>query len=289
MRWLARIAPNEDWSVSTITATLRSLPFTQLRQNRYFYLYYDSFYLVICGGLLAVFLASGAQPLVQQWHDWYWAVLPAVVYGQILCSVFIHNATHGNFPKAINRVVGELCGVVVLTRFASWEVIHQRHHRYSDQRDMDPHPIEPSYWRFVWTIIGSVEHQLRQQYYDLFGDTAENRSYERKRAYLSYVTNVVLIALWYAVLGPIGFFFFFLPASVIGFLHLVHFNWSTHNPWAKDAQFGPCNLDEGIYWWGNRVFFGIYYHANHHKQAFLFNPMRAKQCLPMTKPGVQQV
>ncbi|WP_438030077.1 hypothetical protein [Sorangium sp. So ce233] len=30
-------------------------------------------------------------------------------------------------------------------------------------------------------------------------------------------------------LGPIGFFFLFVPASSVGFLHLMHFNWSTHN------------------------------------------------------------
>ena len=35
--------------------------------------------------------------------------------------------------------------VVVLTRFASWEVIHQRHHRFSDDLDKDPHPVVSSY------------------------------------------------------------------------------------------------------------------------------------------------
>lgn len=270
--------------MTTITATLRSLPFTQLRQNRYFYIYYDGFYLLLCSGLLALMAAVGWQPLASEWHGWYWAVLPLVCYAQILCSVFVHNATHGNFPKAINRIVGELCGAVVLTRFASWEVIHQRHHRYSDDPEKDPHPLEYSYWAFLFKIVGTVEEQLRQQYFDLFGDTPENRAYEKKRAYLSYATNVVLILTWYVFLGPVGFWFFFVPASIIGFLHLVHFNWSTHNPWAQNREFHPVNVDQGWYWLGNRVFFGIYYHGNHHKQAFLFNPMRMKNSLPLTEP-----
>ncbi|WP_437759989.1 hypothetical protein [Sorangium sp. So ce1389] len=41
--------------------------------------------------------------------------------------------------------------------------------------------------------------------------------------------NRLLIACWYVFLGPIGFFFLFVPASIVGFLRLVHCNWSTHN------------------------------------------------------------
>jgi stearoyl-CoA desaturase (delta-9 desaturase) len=34
------------------------------------------------------------------------------------------------------------------------------------------------------------------------------------------------------------------------------------------------NLDGGYYWLGNRLFSGIYYHANHHARPHLFNPRR---------------
>ena len=43
-------------------------------------------------------------------------------------------------------------------------------------------------------------------------------------------------------LGPIGFFFFFVPASIIGVLHLAHFNWSTHNAFSPVQDFKPVNL-----------------------------------------------
>src|SRR5262245_22714311 len=109
--------------MTAIVSTLTSLPFTQLRRNRYFYLWYDGFYALLCITLLCVMRVSGYEPFVQHWDHRFWLLLPLACHAQILCSVFIHNCTHNNFPRAINRLVGELCGIVVLTRFASWEVI----------------------------------------------------------------------------------------------------------------------------------------------------------------------
>lgn len=31
----------------------------------------------------------------------------------------MHNCTHGNLPRSINRVVGEILGLIILIRFAS--------------------------------------------------------------------------------------------------------------------------------------------------------------------------
>jgi fatty acid desaturase len=271
-------------TVTAIVSTLTSLPFTQLRKNRYFYLWYDGFYALLCVTLLAAMHFGGYEPFIQRWDSRFWLILPVVCYGQIITSVFIHNATHNNFPRAINRIVGEICGVIVLTRFASWEVIHQRHHKYSDDTESDPHPVVSSYWSFlVKTVIG-VERQLQRIYFDLYGDTPEHRRYEKTRAYVSYATNLLLIATWYMFLGPIGFFFFFVPSSIVGFLHLVHFNWSTHNAFSPELDFKPVNLNHGFYKVGNWLWFGIYMHANHHKRANLFNPAKMEQSLPITPP-----
>lgn len=262
--------------MTALAAALTSQPSVRFRHRRAFYVLYDGFYLVLCSIVLAAMLSAGWPGLVTEFHAWYFAILPLVIHAQILCSVFIHNCSHMNFPRPINRLVGEICGLIVLTRFASWEIIHRRHHKYSDDPQKDPHPVTPAtvgYWRFFWAMIINVETQLQQQFYELHGgDTPENRRFEKRRAYTSYATNLVLIACWYVFLGPIGFFFFFVPASIIGVLHLAHFNWSTHNA-AKPAEgFHPVNLDEGFFWLGNRLWFGIYYHANHHKYASLFNP-----------------
>ena len=270
--------------MSAIVATLTSLPTTQFRKNRYFYLWYDGFYLVLCASLIALMKVGGHDGLIGGW-DWrYLWLLPLVTYAQILCSVCIHNATHNSFPRALNRIVGELCGVVVLTRFASWEVIHQRHHRFSDDPELDPHPVQPSYWRFLFATIVNVEKQLQRIFFELFGDTPENRRYERRRAQVSYATNLLLLFTWYLFLGPFAFFALFVPASILGFFHLVHFNWSTHHAFNPSLDFRPVNLDYGLYWLGNRLCFGIYYHANHHKKANLFNPMGLDPSLPLTPP-----
>jgi stearoyl-CoA desaturase (delta-9 desaturase) len=257
---------------------LTTLPFQQFRKNRLFYFHYDSTYLVLLAVAVAVMHATAFEGLVPEWQWWCWLVLPLACYVQILCSVFIHNATHSNFPRPINRIVGELCGTVVLTRFASWEIIHQRHHRYSDDPERDPHPVVASYWAFLVNTIVNVERQLQTIFYELHGDSPENRRYERRRAYLSYATNVLLAYAWYKFLGTAGFFFLFVPASILGFFHLVHFNWAGHGAGrGPRSSFHPANIDSGWLWLGNRMFFGIYMHANHHKRPDLFNPMKYRQ------------
>ncbi len=270
--------------MSAIVTTFTTLPFSQLRKNRYFYLWYDGVYAALAIAVIAGAKTAGHQGLLPHWQWSYLLLLPIVTYVQILCSVFVHVCTHNSFPKVLNRIIGEVCGLVVLTRFASWEIVHQRHHRFSDDVDKDPHPIVPSYWAFVWKTIAGVERQLQQTYFDLYEDTPETRRYEKIRAYVSYATNLLVIYAWFTFLGVNAFVFLFVPASIIGALHLFHFNWSTHNAFSPTGDYKPVNLDHGYYWLGNRIWFGIYYHANHHKSAKVLNPMTFTPSLPITKP-----
>ena len=270
--------------MTAITATFTSLPFTQLRRNRFFYLYYDGFYVLACIALLAAMRLGHHQPFVQHWSPRLFLLLPLVCYAQVLSSVFIHNATHNSFPRPINRLVGELCGIIVLTRFASWEVVHQRHHRYADDVEKDPHPIVTGYWRYVAQTLVSVERQLQRIYFDLYGETPSTRRYERRRAIASYATNLLLLYTWYSFLGPIAFFFFFVPSALLGMLHIIHFNWSTHNAASRAKDFHPVNLNHGLFKLGNKLLFGIYMHANHHKRANVFNPAKMLPSLPLTPP-----
>ncbi len=272
--------------MNAIAHSLQSLPFTQLRKNKRFYLWYDGTYAALCIAALAAMHFGHLKPLMATW-DWKLLalMLPFATQAQILCTVFVHNCTHNGFPRRINRLVGELCGVVVLTRFASWEVIHQRHHRYSDDRVKDPHPVVASYWRFIFFTIVNVEHQLQSIYYELFGDTPENRRFEAMRARVSYATNLLLLFTWFRFLGPVAFAGVFVPASLLGFFHLIHFNWSTHNAASRTADYRPVNLNHGYYRIGNLLWFGIYMHANHHKKANLFNPASLTPSLPITPAG----
>jgi len=249
-----------------------SLPFAQFRRDPRFYLKYDAVYLV--GSLALILFATMSGYHAPVWQSWMFALVFPAIYLVIMAHVFIHNASHGNFPKAINRIVGEICGVIVLTKFASWEVVHRRHHRYSDDPTRDPHQAERSYWRYAINTLINVEKQLQQQYLDIWGDTAENRQAEKVRSLVSFTSGVAIAAAWFVLLGPGLFFFIYLPALVLAALFVIHFNWSGHNAHLPDTKIEPANLDTGWFWLGNRMFFGIYYHGNHHKVARAFNPMK---------------
>jgi fatty acid desaturase len=260
--------------VRAMRARMSTLPDAQLRRNRHFYVIYDSAYAALAAGALTTMSWGGTPLLLPDWAPWMLLALPAACYLQILASVFIHNASHANFSPWLNRFVGEICGVIVLTRFASWQIVHQRHHRYADDRVKDPHPVEPSYWRYVVTSITRVEQQLQANFIEAHGESRENRAYERRRALLSYTTNVLLVAVWYRCLGAGGFFGLFVPASILGALHIIHFNWTTHGGLKTVADYRPVNLDHGLFRLGNRLFCGIYMHANHHHNPRRFNPAR---------------
>ena len=277
--------------MSTLVASLTALPYTQFRKSRHFYLWYDGFWLTVVAGLVALMHLAGWQGFTQTW-DWRVALfLPLACHIQILCSVWIHNCTHNNFPRAINRIVGELCGIVVLTRFASWEILHQRHHKYSDDVELDPHPIAPGwrgYWKFTFRNLVAIEQQLQQIYFEQFGGkTPQNVRYQRYRAILSFGTMVALIYAWHLFLGKVLFWMLFFPAGIVGVLHLMHFNWSTHNPWSPNEDYRPVNLNHGYYRIGNLLWHGIYWHGNHHLKTNMFNPgdMVSDKSLPVIAPG----
>jgi stearoyl-CoA desaturase (delta-9 desaturase) len=246
---------------------------TQLfRRSRRFYLAYDLFYGAAC---VALALAMAASPRVRCVAGaptrWWLLVFPFAVYGVIVAHLCIHNAVHGNFPRAVNRLVGELLGFVVVVRFASWVIVHLRHHRFSDDRQRDPHPNFPGFWTTVRHTIVHVERQLMQEHYDLWGDSRENRAAEALRARISYATTLLVLGAWLIFLGPWFFGLVFLPANALGALFIIHFNWTTHNGGSGD-DFRPVNLNRGYFWLGNKIFAGIYMHANHHEHPHLFDP-----------------
>lgn len=271
--------------MTALTATLGTLPYNQFRRNRHFYLWYDGTWAVIILAAIAAMVATGWSGVAPEWNPWIMVALPVLTYMQITAHLFVHNATHKSWPKSINRLVGEICGAFIVTRFASWEVVHQRHHTYSDDLEKDPHPVvSNNFWKFTLNQVVNVESMLQQAYYDTHGDTPSSRRYERVRAIVSFVVAMMLVYAWFLFWGPAMFFAVFLPAVVLGGLHVSHFNWCTHNGFSKDQDFHPVNLDHGLYWLGNRVFFGIYYHANHHHRPALFNPMKMKNSLPVEAP-----
>ena len=260
----------------SLARTILSHPIQRFRKDPRFYLRYDAAYLVFCLALCASTRVPGFHPLLAgvQWTVPLFAgVFVAAVYFLICCHLWIHNATHGNFPRWVNRTVGEILGFIVFVRYASWQIVHLRHHAHSDDPTKDPHPNYPSYFVSFFRSIVTVERQLQDSYCEIWGETEANRRYEAFRARVSYGTNIALALAWYLFLGPFGFFALWLPGNILAALFVGHFNWATHNGSAGKA-FRPVNLDSGYYWLGNRLFTGIYFHANHHQRPHLFNPRK---------------
>jgi fatty acid desaturase len=265
-----------------LTTVFRKYPMVAFRQTRWFYPIYDGTWLLFLGAVILALHAwrrnGGPTGIVAEFSDFrpsYLLAIVPVTYFLITCNLFAHNVAHRNFPKAVNRIIGEVVALMVLTRYASWEIIHLRHHQYSDQPGKDPHDCRPGFFtRFLPYFLMNVERQLKQQFFDFHGGrTPENVRFERWRAVLSFGTNVALIYAILLVLGAPVFCLIFLPAQVVTIIHLAHFNWATHNGFSPTRDYHPLNLDHGLYWLGNRIFFGIYYHANHHRVVKAFNPM----------------
>jgi fatty-acid desaturase len=197
-------------------------------------------------------------------------------YLQIMAGVFIHNGAHENFARPVNRLWSELMGSVVCTRFASWEILHRYHHMHTDDTTLDPHPVNAGFWRFFFSkMVMGLEKNLRHQYLERWGDTPETRARDTRRTLYSGATGLLLVGTWFVLLGPVLFLVVFLPALICGAVHVSHFNWVTHNAAeGEGADFRPTNLDSGVYWFANRVLFGLYMHANHHAYLKLFNPLK---------------
>lgn len=269
---------------------LTAHPISQFRKNPRFYLLYDGFWFLVCAVVLATFFFTGFTPLFATPAWWFAPAFPVLLFCLIWAHLLIHNATHGSLPKAINRVVGELLGLLVIVRFASWDIVHMRHHKYSDDREKDPHPNFPSFWKTVFHTIVNVEKQLFAQYYDTWGDTPENHARERRRAWMSYGTNIVLLASWFWLLGPAFFLLVFVPCNLLAGLFVIHFNWCTHN--GENAKslddMRPMNLSGPMYKLGNKLFAGIYAHKMHHDRPAIFNPAVALAAAEAAAPSAEQ-
>lgn len=256
----------------SLRSLLVSQPFTQFKKDPRFYFKYDAFWALACLALSVAMLATGHRSFFGPFAVKQLAWFPAVLFVVIQSHVYVHNATHGSLPRLFNRVLGEVLGLIIVVRYASWDIVHMRHHKYSDDLARDPHPAFPSYLLSFWKSVATVEQQLMAQYYETWGDTPENRASERRRAYVSYGANIFLLAAWHIALGPGLFWLVFVPANILGAMFIGHFNWSTHNG-ERGKNFRPVNLNSGYYWLGNKIFCGIYFHANHHQRPSLMNPM----------------
>ena len=277
--------------VSASQSWWTSLPYAQFKRDPHFYVKHDTVFLVLALGGIVALRYGGWSHASTEFGVGHLVWFPAFLYTTIMAHVFVHCASHqawgrGTAGKVVNRIAGEICGAWVLTKFASWEIVHRRHHRYSDDPAKDPHPAERGYWSYALNTLINVEKQLQQEYFDCHGSTPERRRYEKFRSFYSFVSGVA-VALFVEQLFGLPFFLEVVgPSWILAGLFVIHFNWVGHNAHTRDGAIEPTNLDHGWFWVGNRIFFGIYFHGNHHRMAMVFNPMNVPVRAPASASAV---
>lgn len=205
---------------------------------------------------------------------WQLALIPLGIYIGGLSAVFIHNATHGSFSTpALNWCAGQLAGLHQLWGFMGWKLIHLVHHQYSDDEHMDPHPPKAlSFWQFTRIMFLYSSAKITERYREHWGTGARTRMLHKILLAVFLGLAATNLLLWYLLLGPVGFLFFYVPSYITNHLLFAHINYYAH-PKDEAGMTAPGNLDHNLYYnLANALWFGIYYHGNHHRKPMLFNP-----------------
>jgi len=217
------------------------------------------------------------SPEFYHWHfaAWQWLLIPLGIYAGGISAVFIHNATHGSFPlRWLNAACGYIAGMHQLWGFTGWKLIHLMHHHYSDDVDMDPHPPKNLNFRqFAQSMFLYSSRKITERYREHWGVSPRTHLLHHSLLIIFLSMTACNLLFWYALLGPAGFVFFYVPSYVVNHLLFAHINYYAH---PKDSTTGasqPGNLDHNRYYkLANALWFGIYYHGNHHRKPLLFNP-----------------
>ncbi|MDE3060106.1 MAG: fatty acid desaturase [Pseudomonadota bacterium] len=244
------------------------------------YLHIRSFTIsLVVGALLCVAAYRLHSPDFYRFHfaAWQLLLIPLGIYAGGLSAVFIHNATHDSFPTPwLNWLGGQLAGLQQLWGFMGWKLIHLVHHQYSDHTTMDPHaPLNDNFAQFIKRMFMESSAKITERYRAHWG--MGMRTHVLHKALLVVFLGMVACNLlfWYLALGPAGFVFFYIPSYIANHLLFAHINYYCHPKDPATGETAPANLTEHWYYkLANFFWFGIYYHANHHRRPMLFNPRK---------------
>jgi stearoyl-CoA desaturase (delta-9 desaturase) len=237
-------------------------------------------HLVFCSMACILFYIWHSSFFYRFHFNWYdLALIPLGIYVGGISAVFIHNASHGSFPGTwLNEAVGHITGIHQLWGFKGWKLIHLVHHQYVDNDDMDPHKhSDLTFWQFCKVMAFRSNSKIRERYQNHWGNTENLQLFKSPNliSALSVLMVIVSLLFWYLLLGPVGFIFFYVPSYIANYMLVTDVNYTAH---PKDPQTGDTcsvNLDHNFYYkLANTLWFGIYYHANHHRSPLLFNPKR---------------
>lgn len=213
---------------------------------------------------------------------WYLILVPLGIYVGGISAVFIHNATHGSFPfKPLNWLAGQLAGMHQLWGFMGWKLIHLVHHQYSDHPDFDTHPPKGlTFGQFCRTMFIYSSQKITERYREHWGISARTKWLHRSLLFVFLGMAVANLLFWYLLMGPAGFWFFYVLSYAANHMLFCHINYYAHPKGAATGETRPGNLDHNLYYrLANALWFGIYYHGNHHRKPLLFNP----KYMPVTR------
>ncbi len=242
------------------------------------YLHIRSFAYNLCIALAACAVAYALHSAEFYYfapHWWHLALVPLGIYVGGLSAVFIHNASHGSFPYAwMDRLFGQIAGMHQLWGFFGWKFIHMLHHQYSDRDGLDPHPPKgKTFWQFTRDMFLKSSFQVTKRYREHWGMSRRTQLL-RMGVYMSFLSMVAAhLVFWYLLLGPVGFVFFFVPSYVANHLLFADINYRAHPADPDTGDTRPANMNDDLYYKiANALWFGIYFHGNHHRRPTLFNP-----------------
>ena len=221
-----------------------------------------------------VFLLTKFYP--ELFNAYHLFLIPVGICFGISHVQLVHAAIHKSYqPRWLNRLIGEILSVQLFGSFLGFSLIHLQHHRHSADALRDPHPNRTgTFWGYVKDLDESISSHFEEMYFGRWG-----RSRKTEKIWKAYVAFVPLRQLLRAsvilmVFGPVGFCFFFMPNLIVNQFVFAHMNYYTH-PKKADGTSEIVNLDHNWKYKVMNVFlFGAYYHGNHHKAPWLFNPSK---------------
>ncbi|MDX1975344.1 MAG: fatty acid desaturase [Rickettsiales bacterium] len=221
---------------------------------------------------------------------WHLLLVPFAIYIGGLSAVFMHNATHGSFkPHWMNVVAGEIAGIHQLWGFLGWKLIHLVHHHYSDIVEHDTHPPKNyTFWQFTKIMFAYSSIKISQRYREHFGTTPRIKAIQLA-GFVAFAVSILLnLALLFLLLGPVGFLWFYIPSLIANHLLYAHINHRAH-PKNEEGETAPANLNHNLYFKvANLMWFGIYFHGNHHRWPRLFNPRYVPARIPRQRAVLTQ-
>lgn len=229
------------------------------------------------------------SPAFYAWHfaTWQLLLVPLGIYAGGISAVFIHNATHHSFPKMwLNELCGYLSGLHQLWGYMGWKLIHLVHHQYSDNADMDPHPPKDrTFWQFARVMFLESSAKISERYREHWGTNTLTKVLHKGVLVMFFGLTMASLLFWYLLLGPMGFVFFYIPSYIANHLLFVDINYSAHPKDAATGDTKAANLNHNWYYKiANAIWFGIYFHGNHHRKPALFNP----RYMPAREPRVAE-